>query len=174
MHAPRTGHLDAVHRVLKCLKGFRAMEHFIVIMGTLILQLIPMWIGLNPNLIKWSTTCYSNLVANNLVSWKSKKQSVIAISRTKAEYHAMANGTYELLWLKIQLSKQGNIKSFVPMNLHCDNVVAIHIASNPMYHEYMGHRDTTVTLLVRKWLIRGPKPMAKWKVMLPIKISYRI
>lgn len=28
MHAPRTGHLDAVHCVLKCLKGFRAMEHF--------------------------------------------------------------------------------------------------------------------------------------------------
>lgn len=48
----------------------------------------------------------------------------------------MANGTYEMLWLKIQLSKQGNIKSFVPMNLHCDNVVAIHTASNPMYHVY--------------------------------------
>lgn len=85
-------------------------------------------------------------MANNLVSWKSKKQSVVAISRTKAEYHAMANGTSELLWLKIQLSKQGNIKSFVPMNLHCDNAVAIHIASNPVYHECMVDTEIQLSL----------------------------
>jgi hypothetical protein len=47
-----------------------------------------------------STTGYCMLVGGNLVSWKSKKQSVVARLSAEAEYRAMASATCELIWLK--------------------------------------------------------------------------
>ena len=47
-----------------------------------------------------STTGYCMLVKGNLVSWKSKKQSVVARLSAEAEYRAMASATCELIWLK--------------------------------------------------------------------------
>ena len=68
----------------------------------------------------------------NLISWKSKKQSVVARSSAEAEYRAMAIATCELLWLKHLLVELGeSIPS--PMKLVCDNQAALHIASNPVY-----------------------------------------
>jgi hypothetical protein len=40
------------------------------------------------------------LVKGNLVSWKSKKQSVVARLSAEAEYRVMASATCELIWLK--------------------------------------------------------------------------
>ncbi|XP_020240779.1 uncharacterized protein LOC109819453 [Asparagus officinalis] len=50
-----------------------------------------------------STSGYCIFVGGNLVSWKSKKQSVVARSTAEAEYRAMALGVTELLWLKSML-----------------------------------------------------------------------
>ncbi|XP_020242905.1 uncharacterized protein LOC109821122 [Asparagus officinalis] len=47
-----------------------------------------------------STSGYCIFVGGNLVSWKSKKQSVVARSTAEAEYRAMALGVTVLLWLK--------------------------------------------------------------------------
>jgi hypothetical protein len=40
------------------------------------------------------------LIRGNLISWKSKKQHVVARSSTKVKYCAMPHTTCELLWLK--------------------------------------------------------------------------
>ena len=85
-----------------------------------------------------STTGYCALVGGNLVSWKSKKQSVVALSSSEAEYRAMAHGTCELLWLKTLLQELG-FECKKPMFLHCDNNSACHIATNPVYHERTKH-----------------------------------
>jgi len=37
------------------------------------------------------------------VTWKSKKQNVVARSSVEAEFRTMAQGICELLWLKIIL-----------------------------------------------------------------------
>lgn len=44
----------------------------------------------------------------------------------------------ELVWLQ-GLLKELCIQFELPMELYCDNKAAIHIASNPMYHEWTKH-----------------------------------
>ena len=68
-----------------------------------------------------STMGYCIFVGGNLVSWKSKKQLVVARSSAEAEYRAMASTASEL------------------MSLCCDNQAAMHIASNPVFHERTKH-----------------------------------
>jgi hypothetical protein len=79
-------------------------------------------------------------VGGNLVSWKSKKQQVVAHSSAKAEYHAMASASCELIWLKNLLADL-DFGSHTPMILFCDNQAVMHIASNPVFHERTKHLE---------------------------------
>ena len=72
------------------------------------------------------------------MTWKSKKQSVVARSSAEAEYRAMAATACELIWLKILLADLG-IMCALPIVLHCDNQAAMHIAANPVFHERTKH-----------------------------------
>ncbi len=47
-----------------------------------------------------STTRYCTFLGGNLVTWKSKKQNVVAHSNAEAEYCAMAPTASELTWLQ--------------------------------------------------------------------------
>ena len=59
-------------------------------------------------------------VGGNLISWKSKKQVVVARSSAEAEYRSMAHGVSELLWVRYLLSEIG-VKAEESMMLYCDN-----------------------------------------------------
>ena len=47
-----------------------------------------------------STSGYFMFVGKNLVTWRSKKQKVVARSNTETEFRVMAHGVCELLWIK--------------------------------------------------------------------------
>lgn len=50
-----------------------------------------------------STIGYCVFLRGNLVSWRSKKQGVVARSSAETEFRAMTLGECEFLWLKIIL-----------------------------------------------------------------------
>ena len=85
-----------------------------------------------------STSGYCIFIGGNLVSWKSKKQSVVARSTAEAEYRAMALGVAELLWLKSMLVEL-KLDQGAKMKLWCDNKSAISIANNPVQHDRTKH-----------------------------------
>ena len=55
-------------------------------------------------------------VGENLISWKSKKQSVVSRSSAESEYRAMAQSVCEIMWLH-QLLMEVGIKTPVPAKL---------------------------------------------------------
>ena len=85
-----------------------------------------------------STTGYYFLLGSSLISWRSKKQSVVARSNTKAKYCALADATSELLWLRWLLIDMGAPQT-TSTPIHCDNRSAIHIAHNDVFHEHTKH-----------------------------------
>jgi len=62
----------------------------------------------------------------------------VARSNAEAEYRVMASTTCELVWLK-QLLKELKFEDVNQMTLICDNQVALHISSNPVFHERTKH-----------------------------------
>lgn len=85
-----------------------------------------------------SITGYCVYLGTSLITWKSKKQQTVSRSSTEAEYHSMALATCELLWLA-QLLRDFRVQVTGPAKLFCDNKSAMHIASNPVFHERMKH-----------------------------------
>jgi hypothetical protein len=97
-------------------------------------KFIPMPIGLGVFDDRKSISGYCAFVRGNLVSWRSKKQNVVASSTIEAEYRAMAHGVSEGLWLRRLLLELGLFED-KPIMLYCDNKTAINIANNPIQHD---------------------------------------
>lgn len=96
-----------------------------------------------------SATGYYTMASVNFVSWKSKKQVIIAKSSTKDEYQAMAHGCCELSWLRVLLEELG-FKHGWPMILHCDSDSAIKLAKNLVYNEGTEHVEVEWKFIKKK------------------------
>jgi hypothetical protein len=65
-------------------------------------------------------------MGENLITWKSKKQNVVARSSAEAEYRVMASTASELIWIK-QLLEDMKITCNKPMQMYYDNQAARHM-----------------------------------------------
>lgn len=74
------------------------------------------------------------------ISWKSRKQSCVALSTAEAEYVALASAVQEATWMR-QLFEDLHNKQTKPMVIREDNQSAIAIAQNPQSHSKMRHID---------------------------------
>jgi hypothetical protein len=138
MHDPRTGHMDVVYHILRYLKGtpgkglwFKRNKHM-----NLEGYCDADWASSRDD--RRSTSGYCVFVGGNLVSWRSKKQAVVARSTAEAEYRAMTLSICEMMWLKRLLGELKVLRNGT-MRLHCDNVAAINIANNPVLFERTKH-----------------------------------
>ncbi|KAL9420128.1 hypothetical protein AB3S75_037830 [Citrus x aurantiifolia] len=138
MHSPYVEHLEAVHKILKYLKStpgrgllFKKSDQRSVEVFT-----DADWAGSISD--RRSTSGYCTFLWGNLITWRSKKQNVVARSSTEAEFRAMANGVCEVLWIKRVLGEL-RLDIEAPMRLFCDNKSAISIANNPVQHDRTKH-----------------------------------
>ncbi|CAN6713480.1 unnamed protein product [Malus baccata var. baccata] len=132
MHVPTSVHMQIVKRILRYLKAsvgrgiLMTKNDSTAIIGYTDVD----WAG--------HFLDHKSTTGGNLVTWRSKKQSVVAYSSAEAEYRAMASTACELIWLKSLLFDLG-FHSKEPISMFCDNQVAMHIASNPVFHERTKH-----------------------------------
>ena len=77
----------------------------------------------------------------------------MARSNAEAKYQAMALGTCELIWLK-QLLQELRFEKNDQMMLVCDNQPALHIASNPVFHERTKHIEVECHF-IREKIVSG-------------------
>jgi len=77
----------------------------------------------------------------NLISWESKKQSIVAISSAKVEYVIATSTSCQVVWLRKLLNDLDHIeKESTP--IFCDNNSTIAFSKNHVFHKKIKHIDT--------------------------------
>jgi Reverse transcriptase (RNA-dependent DNA polymerase) len=127
---PRVSHQEVVYQILRYLKSCPGKG---VLLSKKRHRRIEVytdadWAGCLDD--RKSTSGYCAFVGGNLVSWRSKKQNVVARST--------AHGVSEGLWLRRLLLELGLFED-KPIILYCDNKAAINIANNPVQHDRTKH-----------------------------------
>ena len=108
---------------------------------TNIYVLMPLWKQTGQGMLlieNLRTSGYFTFMGGNLVTWRSIKHKVVALSSVKVEFKGMAKGLCELLWLN-RLLKEIGCSSKDSMNLFCDNKATIAIAHSPVQHDRTKH-----------------------------------
>ena len=72
------------------------------------------------------------------MTWKSKKQTVVARSIAEAKLRSIAHGICEVLWLKILLEEL-EVMVKLPLRIYCDNKATINISHNLVHHDRTKH-----------------------------------
>ena len=72
--------------------------------------------------------------------WSAKRQEIIALSTTKAEYVAITHGTKEALWLRSLIFQLFDI-ILDSTTLFPDNQSAIQLTKDYQYHTRTKHMD---------------------------------
>ncbi|KAL6185670.1 hypothetical protein ACLB2K_041800 [Fragaria x ananassa] len=138
MDKPRQPHLEAAHKVLRYIKQAPGQGILLPAKGPLQLKAFcdADWARCKDT--RRSLTGYCIFLGHAPISWKTKKQNTVSRSSAEAEYCSMATTCCEITWLQ-NILKDLNVCQAQPVKLYCDNQAAIHIASNPVYHESTKH-----------------------------------
>ncbi|XP_028964631.1 uncharacterized mitochondrial protein AtMg00810-like [Malus domestica] len=137
LHCLRDTHFQAVKRILRFLKC--TVDHDIWFKkGFLHLTAFSDVDWASCVFDRRSTFGYCVYLASNLISWNAKKQPMVAQSSTEAEYRSFALTATEITWI-CKIFKDLTFPLSHTPTLWCDNVSAISLASNPMFHARTKH-----------------------------------
>ena len=143
---PLPEHIHAVKRVLRYLRGSEDLG--IVFRGSKVpnaqVQLTAFcdsdWAANVDD--RRSVTGYVMTLCGGAISWKSKKQSTVALSTVEAEYMAASAAAQEVIWWRRFLSGlQLRHATMSATPLYSDNQGSIALAHNPQNHERTKHID---------------------------------
>lgn len=87
-----------------------------------------------------STSGYAFLLSGGAVAWVSKKQHVVTLSTTEAEFVAAAYCACQCVWMRRILEEFG-LKQSGSTTIMCDNSSAIKLSKNPVLHGRSKHID---------------------------------
>jgi len=102
---------------------------------------------------KRSVSGFVIFLGDTLIAWKSKKQTTISLSSVEAEYRSLRRLVAELSWLSRLLHELG-LSNITPIPVKCDNMAAMYIAKNPVFHERTKHIEIDCHF-VRHKLVEG-------------------
>jgi hypothetical protein len=144
MTSPTDIHYAAVKRILRYLKGTLQKGLFFSSTGALLNSVYVKaycdadWAG--EVIQRRSTTGFIVYIGSCPVSWQSKKQGSVSRSSTESEYRSLANTAAEISWIRHLLC---DLKVQIPHApvLKCDNLSALALASNPVFHSRIKHLD---------------------------------
>jgi histone deacetylase 1/2 len=129
---PLEEHWKAVKRILRYLSG--TLQHGLLIQAAPTHQPLSLigfcdadWASDPDDRRSTSGACI--YIGPNLVSWWSKKQTLVARSSAEAEYRSLAALTSEILWLQSLLTELG-CRFYTPKIL-CDNLSTVSLSHNP-------------------------------------------
>jgi hypothetical protein len=88
-----------------------------------------------------STSGYVFIVGGGAITWRSKKQTTIALSSTEAEYVALSEAGREACWLRSLYEELGYTQES-PNLIKGDNDGSIAMARNPQFHKRSKHIAT--------------------------------
>ncbi|CAI0452658.1 unnamed protein product [Linum tenue] len=142
MAAPTRLHMLAAKRVLRYLKG--TLTHGIWYKkkggGSLVGYTDSDYAGDLDD--RKSTSGYVFFLSGGAVSWSSKKQPVVTLSTTEAEFVAAAGCATQCVWLRRVLEQMGwNTSVQEGTKIYCDNNSAIKLSKNHVLHGRSKHID---------------------------------
>ncbi|RDX71990.1 Copia protein, partial [Mucuna pruriens] len=124
MKSSRHKHWDATMRVLHYLKS--SLGQGIIIPKDNNLKLIAHCDSY------WQLAYYLMKLGKKPISWKTNKQTTVSQSSNEIEYRFIVHATMNLL-SSLQVPCEN------PTILHCDNQVAFHLTTNPVFHKRTKH-----------------------------------
>lgn len=139
---PNETHWKAVKRILRYVKG--TLDYGICFSGRQDVEIEVLgyvdadWAG--DIVTRKSQSGYVFQLCGGPISWSSKKQAVVALSTTEAEYVAASFAAQELIWLRRLLQELGFEQRMATI-LFEDNMGAIEVSRNPRFHGRMKHID---------------------------------
>lgn len=140
MENPKELHFQAVKRIIRYLKGTCEFGLFYQRNGGK--DLIGYTDSDYANDIedRKSTSGYVFMMSEAAISWSSKKQPVVSLSTTEAEFIAAAASSCQAVWIRRILEAVGRNQTS-PTVIYCDNSSTIKLSKNPVMHGRSKHID---------------------------------
>nr|GEY09874.1 retrovirus-related Pol polyprotein from transposon TNT 1-94 [Tanacetum cinerariifolium] len=134
MEEPTTKHLKIAKRILRYIKGtvdygmfYSTSEDF-----KLVGYSDSDWAGSKDDGRR--TSGFLFFLGNNGFTWSSKKQPIVTLSSSEAEYIATTSCVCHAIWLRSML-KELHMEQEDATEIYVDNKSAIDLAKNPVYHD---------------------------------------
>jgi hypothetical protein len=138
MEKPHSNHWEAAKRILRYIKG--TVDYGIFYEANVPVKLI----GYTDSDLAGSiddcksTSGYVFSLGSGVISWSSRKQPIVALSTTEAEYIAASLAGCHTVWL-LGILESLMHKQKGPTTLFCDNISTISVSKDPVLHGRTKH-----------------------------------